>query len=219
MSQKSVFLLQDIVDNKDKGTFLDITKRYVGLDFWESSAEYFYKSHQKKNQYQQNVGWLLQKLNVLKPKTILDLGCGFGRLLPFMYDGMGEKPEKIIGADFCQKMIEYSKDYLKDYEHKDKLKVVMVDGRSIPYKNDEFDCVVTDALFSHLKFSDAQKVANEIGRVTSKYVVTMERYIFDGEHPEPHVYSWDINKFFRFRVLERKAIGPGIVGTVLEMKG
>lgn len=215
--KKSVFTFEDVLAVKDKNTSVDITKPYSALDFWESSAEYFCKSHAKREQFQVNVGWLLQKLELLKPKSILDVGCGFGRSLPFVIDGLKENaPEKVIGIDFCQKMIEYSEEYLKEYPQKDKIKILMVDARSLPYKDDEFDCLYTDALFTHLKFSDAQKVANEMKRVAGKYIICIERYVFDGEHPEPHVFSWDINKFFRLKVLERKYIAQGMVGTVLE---
>jgi len=214
--KKSVFTFDDVMAVKDKSVSLDITKQYSALDFWESSAEYFCKSHAKREQFQANVGWLLQKLELLKPKSILDVGCGFGRTMTFVHDGLKENaPETVVGVDFCQKMIEFASEYLKEYPHKEKIKIAMVDARSLPYKDDQFELLYTDSLFTHLKFSDAQKVANEMKRVANKYIITIERFVFDGEHPEPHVFSWDINKFFRLRVLERKFIGQGIVGTVL----
>ena len=215
--RKSVFLFNDILENKEKNKKIDIRKNYSSLDFWESAAEYFCKSHIKQEQFQINAGWLIQTLETLEPKSILDVGCGFGRLLPFVVDGLKEKlPEKIVGIDFCQKMIEQAEIYLKDFPQKDKIKILMVDARSLPYKDNEFECSFTDTLFTHLKFNDAQKVANEMRRVTSRYIITMERFVFDGEHPEPHVFSWDINKFFRLKVLERRIIGQFVVGTVLE---
>ena len=214
---KSVFTFDDIIALRDKNQPLDIRKNYVALDFWESCADYFCKSHQKRDQFAQNAGWLLHVLSILEPKSILDVGCGFGRTIPFVIDGLKEKaPQVVFGVDFCQKMIEGANEYLKDYPNKDRVKISMVDARALPYKDGEFECIYTDSLFTHLKFSDAQKVANEIKRVADKYIVTIERFVFDGEHPEPQVFSWDINKFFRLRVLERKYIGQGIVGTVLE---
>jgi ubiquinone/menaquinone biosynthesis C-methylase UbiE len=132
---------------------------------------------------------------------------------------MKEKaPETIYGVDFCQKMIQYSEEYLKDYQFKNKVKIIMADARSLPFKDNEFECVFTDSLFTHLKFTDAQQVANEIKRVASKNVITIERFVFDGEHPEPHVFSWDATKFLKLRVLEKKYIGQGLMGTVLEKK-
>ena len=103
---KSVFTFQDVVDLKEKNIPIDIRKPYLALDFWESSAEYFCKSHNKREHFQANAGWLLQKLETLQPKSILDVGCGFGRTLPFILDGLKDKaPQMIIGVDFCQKMI------------------------------------------------------------------------------------------------------------------
>jgi len=221
MTQNQIgkFLFQDVLDNKEKQKFIDIRKEYQALDFWETAAEYYTKSFQKKEQYQMNVGWFLQAFNVLEVKSILEVGCGFGRLLPFILDGMADKaPESIYGVDFCQKMIEFSNEYLKEYPNKDRIKILMLDARSLPYKDGEFECLFTDSLFTHLKFGDAQKIANEMKRVTSKYIVTVERYVFDGEHPEPHIFSWDINKFFKMKVLERRLIGQGLVGTVLEKR-
>lgn len=216
---KSIFTFQDVLDNKDKNIPLDIRKNYSPLDFWESAAEYFCKSHNKREHFQQNISWLLQKLELLQPKSILDVGCGFGRTLPFIVDGLKDKaPERIEGIDFCQKMVEFSEEYLKDFPDRKKIRILMVDARSMPYKDNEFECVITDTLFTHLKFGDAQKVANEIKRIASKYIITMERFSFEGEHPEPHVWSWDIYKFFKPKVivLERRGLTPGLVGMVLE---
>ena len=217
--KKSVFTFQDVLDSKDKQGLMDFTKPFSALDFWETAAEYYVKSFTGQPAYQANVGWLLLHLEHLSPKSILDVGCGFGRQMPFVVDGLKEKaPSAVYGVDFCQKMIEYSKDYLKDYQFKDKVKIVMADARSLPFRDGEFECVYTDSLFTHLKFMDAQKVANEIKRVAAKNVITIERFVFDGEHPEPHVFSWDTNKFLKMKVLERKFIGQGLVATVLEKK-
>jgi len=217
VEKKSVYLLQDLLDLKDKNKPLDFTKEFRPLEFWESAADYYSQLYNKKEMFFQNTAWVLQKLDIAKPKSILDVGCGFGRLEPFIVDGLKENaPERVVGIDFCQRMIELATEYLKDYPNKDKIKLLMVDARALPYKDNEFDCIVTSELFTHMKFNDAQKAANEIKRVAGKYIFCMERYIFDGEHPEPHVFSWDINKFFRLKVLERKLINQGIVGTVLE---
>lgn len=214
---KSVFTFQDIVEQKDNNKSLDFRKNYRALDFWETSADYYCKSFEKVGHFQQNIGFILQSLEIMKPKSLLDVGCGFGRLLPFINDGMKESaPFPIVGIDFCQRMVEQSEKYLDNYPQKEKIKILMLDARALPYKDNEFECCMTDELFTHLKFNDAQKVANEMARVSSKYILSVERYVFDGEHPEPHVYSWDINKFFRWKVLQRKFISQGIVGTVLE---
>lgn len=217
MEKKSVFLLQDLLDLKDKAQAIDFTKEYRALEFWESASDYYSQLYNKKEMFYQNVAWLLQKLETVSPKSILDVGCGFGRLEPFIMDGLKDKaPATITGVDFCQRMIELSNEYLKAYPQREKVKILMMDAKALPYKDGEFDCVVISELFTHMKFNDAQKAANEIKRVAGRYIFTIERYVFDGEHPEPHVFSWDINKFFRLKVLERKIINNGIVGTVLE---
>jgi ubiquinone/menaquinone biosynthesis C-methylase UbiE len=104
---------------------------------------------------------LIKQVEPLKPKTVLDVGCGEGFTLKELYDHrIGDKLE---GVDFLDTAIEIGKKihpqlYLKQGNIYD-----------LPYKTNSFDVVLCTEVLEHLK--EPEKALKELKRVSKKYCI------------------------------------------------
>ena len=106
-----LFTFRDIWDENDKQIPIDPTRRYVPEFFWNDLGDRFLKTFRNEREMQANVGWVIQKLKYLKPETVLEIGCSFGRLAPFLIQG--EACKEYVGIDIAQSQIASSNTYLK----------------------------------------------------------------------------------------------------------
>ncbi len=104
---------------------------------------------------------LLSQAAPLKPKTVLDVGCGEGFTLKQLSDkNIGEKLE---GVDFLDTAIEIGK------KIHPQLKLKQGNIYELPYGNDAFDLVLCTEVLEHLKYPE--KALKELKRVTKGYVI------------------------------------------------
>ena len=98
----------------------------------------------------------LKLLGNIKGKKILDLGCG-----PGLYSKvLKKKGAKVKGIDNSKNMIEIAKKETPGVEF------IVGDAEKLPYKNGEFDIVVSPLVIGHL--SSWEKLFNEVRRVLKK---------------------------------------------------
>ncbi len=95
--------------------------------------------------------------HVSKGRSILDVGCGYGRILNELYN-RGFKNLK--GVDYSQGMINRG---LRLYPY---LNLIKTDGDKIPFPDNEFDAVLLIAvLTSNIKNEEQENIISEISRV------------------------------------------------------
>ena len=92
------------------GRLLPFTKPYDPEKFWNDFGEDFYKAFTSQPILQANSGWLIDKLKVLNVSTLLDVGCGFGRLLPFLLEAGVIKSAN--GVDISHSILKSATEYL-----------------------------------------------------------------------------------------------------------
>ncbi|MBI4091714.1 MAG: class I SAM-dependent methyltransferase [Candidatus Levybacteria bacterium] len=145
---------------------------------------------------------LLKTIKPLKPKRILDVGCGEGfTLIKLKHAKVGEKLE---GIDSSIEALGVGR---KLYP---KLDIKKGDIYKLPYKDNSFDLLICTEVLEHLK--DPEKALLELLRVTNKYVLLSVpnepffmlanllrgKYLRTfGNHPE-HVNQWAPGTFKRF---------------------
>lgn len=96
---------------------------------------------------------------LLEYRSILDFGCGCGRLAR-MFKG---HPHRIAGCDIDQrhiKWIQQSLDYMD-------ARVTSV-RPPLPYSDDEFDAVISISIFTHLNENSQDGFLSELRRITQK---------------------------------------------------
>tara|TARA_Y100000592_G_scaffold9190_1_gene12835 strand:+ start:11240 stop:11917 length:678 start_codon:yes stop_codon:yes gene_type:complete len=101
-----------------------------------------------------------------KDWKVLDIGCGIGRMMATFSD----KFKQVDGVDFSESMIEFSKDYLKDYEN---CNTYLNNGYDLSQLEDNsYDFVYSIITFQHISKDLVNSYIKEILRVLkdSKYI-------------------------------------------------
>ena len=95
----------------------------------------------------------------LKPKNVLDVGCGTGRLVYWL---------RFLGVDAFG--IEISQDALELADKKIKPFLKVGDMTKIPYPEGSFDLVLSYDVLEHIERSKIKKAVSETIRVSKKYI-------------------------------------------------
>lgn len=91
--------------------------------------------------------------------TIVDLGCGTGRITEFMVDDF----DKVVGLDISKEMIRQAKERLNGYTN---VELLETDGETIPLPDDSVAIVFSYLVFQHMKErSMVEKNFKEVFRI------------------------------------------------------
>ena len=96
-----------------------------------------------------------------QPKIILDVATGTGDLAFAAQKRLN--PEKIIGLDLSNGMLEVGREKISKRNLQDKLEFIQGDSENLPFENDSFDAVMVS--FGVRNFENLNKGLKEIFRV------------------------------------------------------
>jgi len=127
--------------------------------FWENKKIRRSPTHPAVRRFAEpKVEYIKKKVNGLKNKTVLDVGCGNGFFtIPF-----SKKAKEVTGLDFSKRMLELN-------PHK---KLVQARVEKMPFKDNAFDVVFCSNLLHHVK-NPILAVA-EMKRISKRFVVLSE---------------------------------------------
>ncbi len=112
--------------------------------FFNQIAQEWENSHQP-NQDKEKLEYLFQHFSLNRSDAVLDVGCGTGRLIPFLCQTVGAEG-LVVGSDFSDEMLRIAK---KNYWQK-KLFFLQADAQKLPFRENSFEAVICLALFPHL---------------------------------------------------------------------
>ncbi len=129
--------------------------------FFDGLAESWDKNTVKN---QSKIDKILDSAQVTEGKTVLDVACGTGILIP---DYINRKVKECVAIDISQKMLEAAKEKFSGYEN---IKFLCADAESLDF-TDKFDCAVIYNAFPHfidrnLLFANLSKSLKPTGRLT-----------------------------------------------------
>ncbi len=107
--------------------------------------------------YAKRAAFIFQSVEEVRPKKILEVGCGRGFYLQAL--ALYDFPKEIYGVDLNEKYLERAKEVCQDE------RIVLQQGSiyALPYKADTFDFVLLTEILEHL--SDDVSALTEIRRV------------------------------------------------------
>ncbi len=102
----------------------------------------------------------IKELAELSPKKILDVATGTG---DFAFEAMKLNPEKLVGIDISDGMLEVGRKKIKERGFEDRMEFKNADSEAIPFSDNQFDAVTVS--FGVRNFQNLEAGLKEIFRV------------------------------------------------------
>ena len=152
----------------DKVHCMKIAKQY-GKDYWDGDRRYGYGGYKYiPGRWKSVAKKLIDTYNLGAESRVLDIGCGKGYLL---YEMKLLIPDlDIIGIDSSDYGLKNAKEEVKPFLVKHDIK------DKLPYKDKEFDLVISLGVFHNLRVFEIETALSEMNRVGKKGYLMLESY-------------------------------------------
>ena len=196
------YTLKDLDEEKEIKIKPNPFGEYKPTNFWEEYGKKYRKYFENIEDGKAdssiilNVRDLVSRMVLLKPESVLEVGCGFGRIMPSVVENL---KVDVYGIELSSTMIEESIKYLNGYDKKDKIHIQQAPAQKIPFGDKSFDLVYTHVCLTHIPPKDIPQVVDEICRVASKYIIHIERFWYPYEHSHPHHWSHMLTPLYEAR--------------------
>jgi len=148
-------------------TYHLLKEGYKPKQFWDGWSDN-YSRQKAQRRIDESHHWLLKKMEALKPNTVLEMGCGFGRNLKFLTENLSYQA-RWVGFDISESMIKKAKGGFND-----KVLLGCGDITSLPFHDRSYDLVYTHATLMHVPEEHVSKAIQELKRVAKKYLILIE---------------------------------------------
>ncbi len=137
----------------------------------------------------------LERLNIIRGETVLEIGFGTGHCLKQMAESVGENG-KVYGIDISSGMLEVSKQRLEETGLLDRVELYCGDALEMPYEDNKFDAVFMSFALELFDTPEIPEILGKIKRVSKPNgrlgVVSMSKE--DGDSILLRLYEWTHKK-------------------------
>jgi SAM-dependent methyltransferase len=126
------------------------------------------------------IDWIAGRLARYEPRSILEVGCGYGKLLRQL---RRRTDVPLVGVDFSPTQLDHARQYLG---REAGIELLLGRGEQLPFPDGCFDMVVTSAVILHNPPPAAERIRREILRVARRFAahneetsVSYNRYGYD----------------------------------------
>jgi SAM-dependent methyltransferase len=111
---------------------------------------------------------MADRLAAYGPTSILEIGCGYGKLLHALRLRTGVP---LVGVDFSDSQLAIGQGFLQGLDGVD---TILAGGERLPFPDGSFDMVVTSAVILHNPPQSAERIRREILRVARRFAAHNE---------------------------------------------
>lgn len=166
-----------------------IKSKEYGYDYWDGDRKYGYGGYKYDGRWKVVAQDLINEYGLVDGCKILDVGCGKAFLL---YELKQLLPNsEVVGIDSSEYAIENSKE-----EVRDALRVLGAE-EIYPFKENEFDLVISLTTLHNLKIYDLKKAIQECQRVGKNKYIMVEAYRDEAELFNLECWALTCESFFR----------------------
>ena len=161
--------------NKVKNYFEDIAQEFDNIYDNEGTAITKITNKLFRKSLYERMPISLEECGDLNNQTIIDIGCGSGRLCYLLAK---ENASKVVGIDYSQQMIDIAKEFVKNKGHEEKIQFECVDFFTKYETNEKFDISIALGVFDYLQFPE--KFLEKMKSVTKGKIIASfpARYAF-----------------------------------------
>jgi len=138
----------------------------------------------------------LDRLNIKRGESVLEVGFGTGHCLKRMAELVGENG-KVYGIDISSGMLEVTKQRLEEAGLLDRVELYCEDALKMPYEDNKFDAVFMSFTLELFDMPEISKVLSEIKRILKQNgrlgVLSMSKE--DGDSILSRLYEWMHTQF------------------------
>lgn len=180
-------------ENKVKNYFEDIAQEFDNI--YDNEGTLITKITNKlfRKSLYERMPISLGECGDIKNKTIIDIGCGSGRLCYLLAK---ENASKVVGVDYSQKMIDIAKKFVKKKDLEEKIQFECVDFFAKYETKEKFDISIALGVFDYLQ--NPEKFLDKIKRVTKEKIIVSypAKYAFQAPIRRVWLYSRKCPVFF-----------------------
>lgn len=169
------------VTGANKAECAKIAKEY-GFDYWDGDRKYGYGGYFYDGRWRSVAQKIAEHYQLRSGQRVLDVGCGMAHLL---FELTQVVPGLIVdGIDISQYALKHAKEEIRD-----RLQYGL--AQDIPFKDNEFDLVISLTTLHNLKVYDLKKAVHEIGRVSkgNSYIMVES---FRNDREEVNMLYWQL---------------------------
>jgi SAM-dependent methyltransferase len=141
--------------------------------------------------------WMADRLAAYRPTSILEIGCGYGKLLRALRLRL-EIP--LVGVDFSRTQLSHARRFLEDLSD---VEIVLASGERLPFPDGAFDMVVTSAVILHNLPEAAERIRREVLRVARRHAAHNEETGVSYNR-----FGYDTTAWYRTRGIALAESGP-----------
>jgi SAM-dependent methyltransferase len=170
---------------------------YVPKDYWLEHGKNYKINFKYTDSFKLQEKILLGYLQRITPfSTVLEVGCGFGRITKLILSNFSEIRE-YIATDLSPHQINEAEKYVNDLRSLRPLRFIVSDIQSLDLKN-KYDLVLASEVLMHVLPSDIESVIGKLVDMSSTHVIDIDWY--EEKLPRnvaPHNFIHQYEKIYR----------------------
>lgn len=155
---------------------------YNPLEYWTERGKTYYENFKYGEAYRLQERAILEHLKTLSFETVLEVGCGFGRITRLIRDNFSLKEYHAI--DLSEHQIAKARELARG---------VQFETCTIQAFNTyrKYDLVIACEVLLHVPPPEIRAVVEKLEGLSSKYVVNIDPYMMEVGELEPHNFLHD----------------------------
>ncbi|WP_422926905.1 class I SAM-dependent methyltransferase [Singulisphaera sp. PoT] len=184
------------------GPWPDWKRRLVYADpreYWTlRGGDDYFREQEGQAERTRRSDWLADRIASYRPTSILEIGCGYGKQLRALRSRLADVP--LAGVDFSPSQLNQAGGYLQGLKD---ITLIQSSGAALPFEDGAFDLVLTSAVILHNPPEVAERIRNEVLRVSRRFAAHNEDTDLSYNR-----YGYDTAAWYRERGIHLAEVGP-----------